>query len=230
MSSSSSEPRIFVVVAAYNEERCVREVVDRLRAKYCNVVVVDDGSSDKTASRLAGSGAHVLRHGINRGQGAALQTGIEFALMHGADLVVSFDADGQHDEDDIQALIRPILAGECDVVLGSRFLGRAPGIPATRKLLLKVGVLFTRIFSRVRVSDSHNGLRAFSHRAAASIHLTLDRMAHASELLDQIRLAGWRYQEVPVNIHYSRYSLDKGQSSWNALGIGFEVLLKKVMQ
>ena len=222
--------RVFIVVAAYNESRTIRTVVDRLLADHLNVVVVDDGSRDDTVRQLAHSRVHLLRHGINRGQGAALQTGIEFALSRGADVIVTFDADGQHSERDIEALVRPILAGECDVTLGSRFLGRAHGIPATRKLVLKAGVLFTRIFSRLRVSDSHNGLRAFSARAAAGLHITLDRMAHASEILDQISQQGWRYKEVPVDIYYSDHSLAKGQSSWNALKIGLDILLRRATQ
>jgi polyprenyl-phospho-N-acetylgalactosaminyl synthase len=222
--------RIFIVVAAYNESRAIRKVVDQLCARYPEVVVVDDGSTDGTFACLRGSRAHVLSHGINRGQGAALQTGIEFALSQGAEIVVTFDADGQHDEHDIEALVQPIAAGECDVALGSRFLGRAHGIPLSRKLLLKTGVLFTRIFSRVRVTDSHNGLRAFSRRAAASIELRLDRMAHASEILDQIHRGGWRYREVPVDIYYSEYSLAKGQSSWNAVKIGLQILVKRAFE
>ena len=231
--SMTSEPkgrRVFIVVAAYNEARTIRAVVDRLLGEHPDVVVVDDGSRDDTAGQLAHCRAHVLRHAINRGQGAALQTGIEFALSRGADVIVTFDADGQHSEHNIEALVQPILCGECDVTLGSRFLGRAHGIPTTRKLVLKAGVLFTKVFSRVHVTDSHNGLRAFSARAAASIHITLDRMAHASEILDQISQHGWRYREVPVDIYYSDHSLAKGQSSWNALKIGLDILFRRATQ
>jgi glycosyltransferase involved in cell wall biosynthesis len=225
----TENPKIFIVIAAYNESRAIREVVDKLLYSYRNIVVVDDGSMDDTAGSVAGSGAHVLKHWINRGQGAALQTGLEFAVSQAADVVVTFDADGQHDVKDIAQLIQPILAGECDVTLGSRFLGRAYDIPVMRKLLLKAGVLFTRIFSRVRVSDSHNGLRALSRDAAASIRLTMDRMAHASEILDQIRQGKWRYKEVPVSIYYSEYSMAKGQSSWNAVKIGLQLLVKRAL-
>ena len=221
--------KIFVIIAAYNESRTIRSVTDKVLAIYSDVVVVDDGSSDDTAARLAGSGAHVLHHCINRGQGAALQTGICFALSEQADIVVTFDADGQHEPHDIEALVRPILDGECDVTFGSRFLGNAHNIPLSRKLMLKAGVLFTRIFSRVKVSDSHNGLRAFSSRAAASIQVTMDRMAHASEILDQIRIAGWNFREIPVDIYYSEYSLAKGQSSWNAIKIGLQILLRRAL-
>jgi glycosyltransferase involved in cell wall biosynthesis len=222
--------QVFIVIAAYNEAEAIRHVVDGVRGKCENIVIVDDGSTDDTTQRLRGCNVFLLRHVVNRGQGAALQTGIEFALARGADIIVTFDADGQHDSNDIPAMLRPILAGECDVTLGSRFLGRAHGIPFSRKLLLKAGVLFTRTISRTHVTDIHNGLRAFSRRAAASLQISLDRMAHASEILDQVQRAGWRYKEVPVNIFYSPYSLIKGQSSWNALRIASQVLIRKVLR
>jgi glycosyltransferase involved in cell wall biosynthesis len=222
-----SPHKTFVVIAAYNEAATIQEVVTRLLNHYPNVVVVDDGSTDGTAACLAGTSAYVLRHLTNRGQGAALQTAVAFALARGADAIVTFDADGQHDERDIKQLLEPIIAGECDVTLGSRFLGSAPGIPKSRQLLLKAATLFTRIISRVEVTDAHNGLRAFSRTAAQSLRITLDRMGHASELLDQIKVGGLRYKEVPVTITYSEHSLSRGQSSWNALVIGTQMLVKK---
>lgn len=222
--------RIFIVIAAYNELKTIKSVVERLMVKYPNVVVVDDGSTDGTSSCLKNSNVFLLTHIINRGQGAALQTGIQFSLLKGADIIVTFDADGQHDERDIQSLVEPILHGECDVTFGSRFLGKAHNMPLTRRFLLKIGILFTMIVSRIRVSDIHNGLRAFSRRAASSLHIKMDRMAHASEILDQIKNAGWRYKEVPVNIYYSQYSLTKGQRSWNALRIALEILNRKIIR
>jgi len=220
---------IFVVIAAYNEAKNIKNVLDRLLVKFPNVVVVDDGSRDGTEALVAGTSAFLLRHITNRGQGAALQTGIQFALLKGADIIVTFDADGQHDERDIDALVQPILREECDATFGSRFLGHAHNIPLSRKIILAAGILFTWVISRVRVSDVHNGLRAFSRQAASSLHITMDRMAHASEMLDQIIRSGWRYREIPVNIYYSRESLAKGQSSWQALKIASQVLLKKII-
>jgi glycosyltransferase involved in cell wall biosynthesis len=193
-------------------------------------VVVDDGSTDDTLAQLKCLPIFLLRHPINRGQGAALQTAIDFALRNGADIIVTFDADGQHNEEDIQAIIEPILRGECDLTLGSRFLGQAHNIPLTRKFLLKVGVLFTRVISGIRVTDVHNGLRAFSRKAASSMKISLDRMGHASEILDQSKAASLRYKEVPVNIYYSPHSLTKGQSSWNALAITFQILIAKIVK
>jgi glycosyltransferase involved in cell wall biosynthesis len=224
------EPRVFVVVAAWNEATAIRPVIDGLRASYPDVVVVDDGSTDGTSEALADSGAYLLRHLINRGQGAALQTGLSFALLQGAEVIVTFDADGQHDPADIAALVEPIWRGECDVTLGSRFLGRTTNMPLGRKLVVKGGIAFTRLVSRIRVSDAHNGLRGFSRDAAAALRIRMDRMAHASEILDQIVALGLRYREVPVTIDYSRYSLEKGQTSGNALRIAAQVVLGKVLR
>lgn len=229
MATDPSRARIFVVIAAWNEATRIRPVVDRLRASYPHVVVVDDGSTDATAAALEGSGAMVLRHLVNRGQGAALQTGIRFALLQGADVIVTYDADGQHDPGDIAALVKPVLAGECDVTLGSRFLGSAPNMPLARRLLLRGGIAFTRVVSRIRVSDVHNGLRAFSRDAAAALDIHMDRMAHGSEILDQIVALGQRYREVPVTIHYSADTLEKGQKPGNALRIAAQVLLGKLL-
>ena len=228
MPAKQHRAHVFIVVPAFNESRTIRGVVDELLGEYPNVIVVDDGSSDGTAESLRDSGALVLRHCANRGQGASLQTGIEFALLRNAEAIVTFDADGQHGVDDIAALLQPLFDGECDVALGSRFLGRASNMPLTRRLLLKLGILFTLLVSRIRATDVHNGLRAFSAQAASELSINMDRMAHASEIFDQIRVHGWRYKEIPVTIRYTKYSLAKGQTSWDALRIAFQVLLEKL--
>jgi glycosyltransferase involved in cell wall biosynthesis len=195
-----------------------------------NVVVVDDGSGDDTVAVARQHPVWVLRHIVNCGQGAALQTGLTFALAQGAEVLVTFDADGQHATEEIERLVAPIRAGHFDVVLGSRFLGQTVGLPWGRWLVLKLGVLFTWVFSQVRITDTHNGLRAFSRRAAQQIQIRQNRMAHASEILDQIREKGLRYDEVPVTIHYSRETLAKGQSSWHALRIAGQLLLGRMVR
>jgi glycosyltransferase involved in cell wall biosynthesis len=225
---AESPPLVFIVVPAFNEANVIRTVVDQLRPTYQHIVVIDDGSTDETAQVLAGAQVTLLRHRINRGQGAALQTGITFGLLRGADIIVTFDSDGQHDPRDIKAMISPIVSGECDVTLGSRFLGRTVNMPLGRRLVLKAGVVFTRLVSRIRVTDVHNGIRAFSRAAADSLHITMDRMAHASEILDQVSRHHWRYREIPVTIRYSSQTLAKGQSSWNALRIVAQVLMERL--
>lgn len=219
---------VCVVVAAFNEARAVGGVVSALRERGYETVVVDDGSRDDTAAVAAAAGAHVLVHPVNRGQGAALQTGILYALRRGAEIIVTFDSDGQHDPEDISRVVAPIRAGRCDVVLGSRFLVSGSNPPPLRRAVLKLGVLFTRAVSRIRLTDVHNGLRAFTRPAAASLEITMDRMAHASEIIDQVGRKDWRFEEVPVTIRYDAYSLGKGQRSSNAVRIALQVLAGKL--
>ncbi len=221
--------RTFVVIPAYNEGPALAKVVAEVRQHFDHVVVVDDGSRDNTHAVAQDCARYVLKHLINRGQGAAIQTGIEFALIRGADFVVTFDADGQHRVEDIPALLAPILNGDAEIALGSRFLGSATDLPATRRLVLKAGVWFTRIFNGVRLTDAHNGLRAFSRKAAQRIHIRQDRMAHASEIIDLIRETELPFVEVPVTIRYTEYSLAKGQSARGALRIAFHYLVGKMV-
>jgi len=218
---------IYFVIPAYNEAACVGEVVRQVRSRFPNVVVVDDGSADATAEVSRVAGAVVVRHMVNRGQGAALKTGIECALARGAEVVVTFDSDGQHQLEDVDALLAPVLAGECDVALGSRFLHGGSRVPFMRKLTLKLGVLFTRVVSRIRVTDTHNGLRALSREAARKIEIRQDRMAHASEILDEISRLKLRYREVPTRIIYTAYSRGKGQRSSAAFRVVWDFLIGK---
>jgi glycosyltransferase involved in cell wall biosynthesis len=221
---------VWVVVPAYNEAPRLAATLRPLRRRHPQVVVVDDGSTDDTAEVAHREGAWVVRHLLNCGQGAALQTGIDFALARGAGAVVTFDADGQHAPEDIDRLLEPVLSREADVALGSRFLGRTEGMPLGRRAVLKLGVLFTRVFSRIRVTDTHNGLRAFSRTAAGQIRITQNRMAHASEILDQVRELGLRYVEVPVTVRYTEGTLAKGQSSWNAVKIVGQLVLGRLIR
>lgn len=212
-------------MAAHNEADIVADVIAGVRRFTETIVVVDDASRDGTADVAARAGATVIRHMLNRGQGAALQTGIDFALARGAKFIVTMDSDGQHDAEDLPLLLAPLAAGSADVVLGSRFLQPANDIPLARRFTLRLAVLFTRLTSHVHVTDTHNGLRAFTRAAAARIRITLDRMAHASELLDQIR--DMRYVEVPVRVRYTEYSRRKGQRSIHALRVAFDYLIRR---
>jgi glycosyltransferase involved in cell wall biosynthesis len=220
---------VWLVIAAYNEGERLDQTLRTVVGLGYRVVVVDDGSRDNTADVALRHPVWVLRHRVNCGQGAALQTGIDFALRRGAEFLVTFDADGQHAAEDLERLLEPVQSGQADVALGSRFLGRAEGLRWGRWLVLKAGVLFTRVVSGVRVSDTHNGLRALSRHAAGRIRIMQDRMAHASEILDRIRQQGLRYCEVPVTIRYTAETRAKGQSSWNALKIASEFLLGRMI-
>ncbi|MFA5076211.1 MAG: glycosyltransferase family 2 protein [Patescibacteria group bacterium] len=218
--------KIFVVVPAWNEESRLGNSLDQLKNQYQNVVVVDDGSVDNTTQVAAGRGLVVLNHLINRGQGAALQTGDEYALKNGADIIIHFDADGQHQVAEIARLIEPIVEGRADIVFGSRFLGNSR-VPWTKKwLILKPAILFNWLFTGVKLSDAHNGLRALSAKAARLINITHDEMAHASEILAQVRKNRLRYQEVPVDIIYHRYGQGFG-AGWKILK---DLILKKILK
>jgi len=218
---------IFFVIPAYNEATCLGDVVRRVRNEYPSVIVVDDGSADATSDEARKAGALVLRHLINRGQGAALKTGIDYALARGAKIIVTFDSDGQHQLEDVKGLLAPIREGRCEVALGSRFLHPECRVPFMRRLTLKLGVLFTRLVSRIQVTDTHNGLRALSRGAAEKIGIRQDRMAHASEILDEIARLKLRYCEVPTRIVYTDYSRAKGQRSSAAFRIVWDFLIGK---
>jgi polyprenyl-phospho-N-acetylgalactosaminyl synthase len=202
---------VFVVIAAYNEAPAIGRVLAGLATLPYRIVVVDDGSADETAEVAARAGAEVLRHPINLGQGAALQTGIDYALLRGASHLVTFDADGQHRAEDAAALLAALAAHDADYALGSRFRGAAVDLPPLRRLLLHAATSFTRFATGLNVTDAHNGLRAMTRRGAEHIRLRQNRMAHASEILHQIAASRLAYVEVPVTIQYSPYSLAKGQ-------------------
>jgi glycosyltransferase involved in cell wall biosynthesis len=225
---SKSDAGVWVVVPAYNEARVIAEVIAGLKPDAHRIVVVDDGSSDSTAEMAAECGAAVLRHPINLGQGAALQTGIEFALARGAELIVTFDADGQHRTADVARLIDALEAERADFALGSRFLGSAVNIPPLRRMLLRAATLFTRLTTGLALTDAHNGLRAMTRRGALRIRLRQNRMAHASEILGQIAASGLKYVEVPVTIDYSSYSRAKGQRSGDLIVILLDLFARRL--
>lgn len=220
----------WVVIPAYNEERSIGRVVSELHSEGYPVVVVDDGSMDETARIARAAGAIVLRHDLNLGQGGALQTGITFCLESGARLICTFDADGQHRVSDIAEMCECLVAGNLDIVLGSRFLGRSVGMPPARKLLLKAAILFTWLHSGIRLSDAHNGLRVMTAEAASRLQLRQMRMAHASEFIDEIVRRKLRCREVPVTIVYTEYSKAKGQSSLGSIRILMDLFIGRMMR
>ncbi|MAD78252.1 MAG: hypothetical protein CMJ51_02645 [Planctomycetaceae bacterium] len=211
----------WVVIPVFNEAEAIREVIGSITPCFKNVVAVDDGSSDRTWDVLQDCAPHALRHFLNRGQGAALQTGTDYAIAQGARRIAHFDADGQHRLEDLQKMVAGVAGDECDIALGNRFAGDVSEIPATRRILLRSAVLFHRVVSGVRLNDVHNGLRVLSREAATSIEITADRMAHASEIIDLIARSGARVREYPVTIRYSDYARNKGQR-WTG---SFRILL-----
>jgi len=222
--------QVWVVIPAYNEARVIGSVVAGVLQHYPHVVVVDDCATDATGAEASAAGATVLRHVVNLGQGAALQTGIRYALQQGASHVVTFDADGQHRVEDIAVLFARLQQTQADIVIGSRFLGEALNMPWLRRLVLKAAVRFTRMTSGLPLTDAHNGLRLLTAQAAQRIRIYQNRMAHASEIVDQLKGLGLKVAEAPITVVYTEYSLAKGQKLSNAFGILSDLLLGRLMK
>lgn len=220
---------VAIIVPVYNEAKVIKRVVRSLHKYFPHVVCVNDGSSDQSADQILEAGAYLVEHPFNMGQGAALQTGAEFARqLKDVRYYVHFDADGQHQVDDVRRMLEELETGKYDIILGSRFLGtKAVGMKTSKKLLLRAAVAFSNSTTGVRLTDTHNGLRAFNQHVADTLQITQPDMSHASEILDLIHKNGYRYKEVPVTIVYSDYSIAKGQTHINAVNIGFDGLLRK---
>lgn len=234
MSLTANIPRqrIFIVVPAFNEGSVIRATLRPLVKAGYSVVVVDDGSSDDTWTQLKGQGLHRVPHPFNMGQGAALQTGVSYALAQRAAFIVHFDADGQHSPEDIEGLLAPLMSDESDVVLGSRFLRREDwqAVPLARRILLRGAVIVNGIFTGMWLTDAHNGARAFTRAAAESIYLTENGFAHATEILQLIKSSRLRYVERPTRIRYTEYSQKKGQRAWNAVNIFLDLVIRRLLR
>jgi len=219
---------VAVIIPVYNEAKVVRGVIERVLKQFKYVICVNDGSKDNSSEEISKTGAYLVEHPINMGQGAALQTGIEFARTLPVKYFVTFDADGQHRLEDAQSMIKELRKGKLDIILGSRFLGSAPGIKASKVAILKLAIRFSNLTSGLKLTDTHNGLRAFNQHVAQTMQITLPDMAHASEILEIIAQKKYKYKEIPVTIEYTDYSRAKGQSIINAINIGFDTLLRKI--
>jgi glycosyltransferase involved in cell wall biosynthesis len=220
----ASRDATWVVIAAMNEGPVIRDIVARVRQDGWSVVLVDDGSRDDTGAKAREGGAVVLRHTINLGQGAALQTGIDYAVRRGAQYIVTFDADGQHAAEDIPALVAALE--DADIALGSRFLGKVEGASARRMAFLRGAVMMSNKLSGLKLTDAHCGFRAFRASVAPQLRMRQDRMAHASELLRRIKTSGVRVVEVPVTIRYTEHSMAKGQHGFQAIRILFDYFFR----
>jgi polyprenyl-phospho-N-acetylgalactosaminyl synthase len=227
----STPLKIVAILPVFNEELVLREVVQLLVNQVSAVIVVDDGSAEPVINHISDLPVIILRHRINLGQGAALQTGFIYAGKLNPDIVVTFDGDGQHDANDLAALIAPIVEGNSDIVLGSRFLpDSATQLSFAKKMILKLARLINFLFCGILLSDAHNGLRALNRTALEKITITENRMAHASEILFKIKKHRLRYMEVPVHVRYTNYSRKKGQSGWDSIKVLFDIVLHKMFK
>ena len=221
--------KIGIIIPVYNEITSLPGVIETL-LKYpaFNIIIIDDGSSENIRGAVSAFPVTYIRHRVNLGQGAALQTGFDYCRKMNFDAVVTFDGDGQHDSKDATILLQPVLRGESDIVFGSRFL--EPGqhqVPFFKRIILQCARIINFVFSGLLLSDAHNGLRALNRHALQKIMITENGMGHASEILQQVKKSNLHYSEKQVHIHYTPYSLRKGQSIWNSVGILFDLILNK---
>ena len=201
--------KTYIILPAYCEEKVIKEVIASIRQEgYKNIIVVDDGSNDNTYEQAKKTGVVTISHPINRGKGAATQTGIDAAKLLDADIIVTMDSDGQHDPKDIKKLVKPILDGKADVVIGSRMLN-TKDMPQSRILMNKIANIVTYIFFGIMVGDSQSGLRAYSKKAYNSVYTYMDRYEFESEMLGQIKDANLKIKEVPIKVIYTEYSKSK---------------------
>ena len=232
MSTSVSAPRTpddrtWVVIPLYNEADVIADVIGGLLPEFSNVICIDDGSTDGSAAIAARAGARLVQHPVNLGQGAALQTGIEFALMHPeCDYLVTFDADGQHRVEDALAMLDAARDQDAAVVFGSRFLDDRTRPGWMKKVVLKTAVWVTNMTTGMRLTDAHNGLRVIRRDAAQKIQLKQDRMAHATEIVLEIGRTRLPWIEYPVELLYTDYSKSKGQSVLNSVNILVDLVVR----
>lgn len=219
---------VWVVIPVFNEAQVLEQVVRQTLAVFPNVVCVDDGSGDGSVDAVLRTGAHLVRHPVNLGQGAALQTGLTYARAQpGARYFVMFDADGQHRLEDASAMLEVARSGEADVVLGTRFAEHAGSVPLLKRIVLRTAVLLSPAGRRLKLTDAHNGLRVLTRPVADDLRITMNGMAHASEIVAYLGRSSWRVREVPVSIQYTDYSRSKGQSLLNGVNILFDLSVRQ---
>ena len=223
---------VWIIVPAFNEAQVIGAVVADLRAVFAHVVCVDDGSRDDTADIALRAGAHVVSHPVNLGQGAAIQTGVEYARRQpGAAVFATFDADGQHRVTDVVSMMERLSQGDVDVVIGTRFAGAAIShTPPLKRLILRAAAWLSPSSRHLGLTDAHNGLRVFDKTIADHLNLTMNGMSHASEFIALVDENRWRVAEEPVEILYTEYSLSKGQPLLNGVNIVFDGFLRGRMR
>jgi len=222
---------VYIIVPAFNEEPVIGDTLKELLLLDYSIVVIDDASTDNTGNIVKKLPVAYVRHKVNLGQGAAIQTGISYALQKGADYFVTFDADGQHSPSDIAVLLQKLKNDSLDFIFGSRFAADTKTeIRGSRKIVLQIARYLNFLLTGILLSDAHNGLRAFSKKAAESIHISENRMAHATEFLLLVKKNKLKYAEVPVQIRYTDYSKKKGQKNFHSFKVLQDILLHKIFR
>lgn len=214
-----------IIIPAFNEEKAIGTVLENLKkAGYTNILVINDGSRDKTEEIIKKHRVKFISHSINRGLGGALGTGLQAARELGVEIAVTFDADGQHAVTDLEKVIAPLKEGKADVVIGSRLLN-PKGMPFHRRLFNWIGNIVTYVLFGVWVTDSQSGLRAFSKKALNVIDIKTNKMEVSSEIIREIGARKLKLKEVSIQAIYTDYSLSKGQSFF----VGVKTFIKLVI-
>lgn len=221
----------WLIIPCFNEGQVIEGVIRNARATFPNIVAVNDGSSDDSAARIHAGGAHLVNHPVNLGQGAAIQTGVEYARAQpGAKYFVTFDADGQHQVKDVVRMLHRLRNEPLDIIVGTRF-GRPRSaddqVPLLKRIVLKTVVMLSVTTRKLGLTDAHNGLRVFNKKVADEMNIRMNGMSHASEIVSSILDRGWRVAEEPVDILYTEYSMSKGQSLINGVNILADGLLAR---
>lgn len=228
MGTETQSSVVWVVIPAFNEAAVIGEVIADVRSVFDHVVCVDDGSTDDTGEIARRAGAHLVRHPVNLGQGAAIQTGVEYARMQpGAQIFATFDADGQHRVKDLSTMVDRLCAGDVDVVIGTRFgtqQGSRP--PFLKRIVLQTATRLSRRGRRLGLTDTNNGLRVFNKKVADGLDITMSGMSHANEFIMLIDENHWRVAEEPIEVLYTEYSRSKGQPLLNGVNIIFDGFLR----
>lgn len=220
-------PDVWIVVPAFNEAGVIGDVIADVRSVFDHVVCVDDGSADATGDIALRAGAHLVRHPVNLGQGAAIQTGVEYARRQpSARVFATFDGDGQHRVKDVVAMVARLGAGDVDVVIGTRFGHGVARPPLIKRVVLRTATRLSRRGRRLGLTDTNNGLRVFNKTVADGLDITMNGMSHATEFVMLIAEHGWRVAEEPVEVLYTEYSKSKGQPLLNGVNIIFDGFLR----
>lgn len=212
----------WLVVPCYNEGPVIGDVLRNALKTFPNIVAVNDGSADNSTADIHAAGAHLVNHPVNLGQGAAIQTGVEYARAQpGARYFVTFDADGQHQVHDVVRMVDRLRTEPVDIIVGTRFADGAntDNVPWIKRLVLRTVVFLSPRSRRLGLTDAHNGLRAFNAKVASEMNIRMNGMSHASEIVNMMDHHGWRVAEEPVDILYTEYSMSKGQSLVNGVNI-----------
>lgn len=217
----------WLVIPLYNEAPVIGGVIDQALVTFPNIVCIDDGSADGSAQIARDHGATVISHPFNLGQGAALQTGIEYVRRRpGARYMVTFDADGQHRVEDAAQMVDRAKEDNLAIIFGSRFLDDKTQVGWSKRLVLKTAAAATKLKTGLNLTDAHNGLRVLRRDAMESVQITQDGMAHASEIVSQLAASNLPWAEMPVLIDYTEYSKSKGQSLLNSVNILVDLVMR----